>query len=201
MARLILHVSDIHCRLHNLELLIEKYAGRVEALFLSGDIECNGGLVKALSRAGKVFAVTGNMDDQYIARLLRDNGFNVEGEVLDIGDYYVAGISGREPVNSVERVERLLEEYGELKKPLIVLAHHPPHGVVDKTFLRVHAGLYEARRLVEKYRPLLYLCGHIHEARGYARLGDTLVVNAGPLAKGYYALIDLDKLEVMMKKL
>lgn len=43
----------------------------------------------------------------------------------------------------------------------------------------VPVGSKAVRRTIEKYQPLLSLNGHIHEGRGVARLGKTMVVNPG----------------------
>jgi Icc-related predicted phosphoesterase len=43
----------------------------------------------------------------------------------------------------------------------------------------IGAGSTSIRHEVEKYQPLLDLCGHIHESRGTTRIGRTLVVNPG----------------------
>ncbi|HJW75840.1 MAG TPA: metallophosphoesterase [Thermoleophilia bacterium] len=40
-------------------------------------------------------------------------------------------------------------------------------------------GSTAARRVVEKYQPLLMLTGHIHESRGLVKLGRTTVINPG----------------------
>lgn len=40
-------------------------------------------------------------------------------------------------------------------------------------------GSHSVMAAIEKYQPLLALCGHIHEARGTARIGRTLVINPG----------------------
>jgi len=41
------------------------------------------------------------------------------------------------------------------------------------------AGSTAVRKVVEKYQPLLQLCGHIHESRGLVKVGRTTVINPG----------------------
>lgn len=198
--RRVLHISDVHCSFDNLVRVLRARAKEVDGIVLSGDLECDGKFIEVLRGAGKpVFAVTGNMDDHYIGRLLDEAGLSVENRVISYGSYIIAGISGRDPTTSISQVANKLKEYQGNK--VLIVAHHPPKGVVDKAFIGVHAGLYEARGLIEELKPLVYFCGHIHEARGYGFLGSTLVVNAGPLKKGYYAIVDLRELSVEMLKL
>ena len=56
-----------------------------------------------------------------------------------------------------------------------------------------HAGLKLYRDVILKYKPLLHVCGHIHEAQGKAKIGKTIVVNAGYGGEEHFALIDIDK--------
>ena len=201
MVKRLLHVSDIHCMSSMLARVVELESRNVDAIVVSGDIECDGKIIEILRRAGKpVFAVPGNMDDHYIAKLLREAGMSVEGDVLDYGNIVVVGIGGREPLANIKRVEMLLEQL-KPNKPLLVVAHHPPHGHVDLAWSGVHAGLYETLKLIERYKPIAYLCGHIHEARGVSRHDKTLIVNPGPLANGYYAIVDLARQQAVLKTL
>jgi Icc-related predicted phosphoesterase len=41
------------------------------------------------------------------------------------------------------------------------------------------AGSTAVRKVVEKYQPMLQLCGHIHESRGLVKVGRTTVINPG----------------------
>jgi len=43
----------------------------------------------------------------------------------------------------------------------------------------IHVGSVSVRKVIEKYRPLLGLHGHIHESRGIVKLRDTLCINPG----------------------
>jgi uncharacterized protein len=76
----------------------------------------------------------------------------------------------------------------------VVLSHVPPRGCsLDRTFLGKHVGSTALRSYIESRQPKLVVCGHIHEARGIELLGRTTVVNCGVAARGYYALVELDK--------
>ncbi len=200
VIRRILHISDIHCYTQNLEEVLEREAASVDAITVGGDLECDGEALQLLKNTGKpVFAVPGNMDDHHIARLLQEYGLSVEGEVIDYQGLIIAGIGGREPVMNIERVSSMLEAYKGRR--ILVVAHHPPHGHVDQSWSGVHAGLYETLWLIEKYKPIAYLCGHIHEARGVSTHGPTLIVNPGPLSDGYYAIVDLEEKKAHLKRL
>jgi Icc-related predicted phosphoesterase len=74
----------------------------------------------------------------------------------------------------------------------VVVTHQPPFGVLDTLYSGQPSGCRSLRRFLEDYQPDLLLCGHIHEARGEARLGRTAVVNVGELRNGHRAMIDLD---------
>jgi Icc-related predicted phosphoesterase len=43
----------------------------------------------------------------------------------------------------------------------------------------IHVGSKAVRHSIEKFKPFLGLHGHIHEARGFAKIGRTLCINPG----------------------
>ena len=55
----------------------------------------------------------------------------------------------------------------------------------------IQAGSTAVRDFIDRVQPGLVLCGHIHEARGQARLGSSVVVNCGPARSGHYVLAEL----------
>ena len=66
----------------------------------------------------------------------------------------------------------------------VTITHGPPFGWCDLAQRRTNAGSHTLRERLEAVRPLLHVCGHIHEARGSLRIADqgnagTLVINAG----------------------
>jgi hypothetical protein len=57
---------------------------------------------------------------------------------------------------------------------------YPPKPVITKgQAVMIGAGSTAIRSAIEKYQPLVDLCGHIHESRGTTRIGRTLVINPG----------------------
>lgn len=197
----ILHISDIHCSYAYLERILGILNElNVDVIVVSGDFECNHDIIGMLTRQTMpVVAVPGNMDDHYIARLLREQGIAIDSQCRQIGGYYFTGISGLEVYTSMRKAEECLRKYRE---KTILVTHHPPRASkIDVTWGNVHAGLPDITRLIEEYKPRACLCGHIHEARGYEVIGKTLCVNPGPLALGYYAMVDLNKNEVILEEL
>ncbi len=178
----ILHVSDIHCNTEKLVKVLKEED--YELVAATGDFSCLEA-VRALEKAtGHVLAVTGNCDDPWIADELERRGMSIENKVKDVSNLLFAGVSGQ----SVETSVRLLND----KSFDILLSHYPPKGCVDIAWSGVHIGLEEVRELVIRKEPILVLSGHVHESRGYCKLGNTLVVNAGPLMNGNYAIINID---------
>jgi Icc-related predicted phosphoesterase len=63
----------------------------------------------------------------------------------------------------------------------VLVSHSPPHGAVDRDSMGRHLGSRAVAEAIARTGPRLVICGHIHAAwGGHGRLGDTLVVNAGP---------------------
>ena len=101
---------------------------------------------------------------------------------------------------SEEDVWRSLPEEAD-----VLVSHSPPKGVVDlsKYHGGGHVGSEAVRKWIEEKQPLISLHGHIHESRGFGRIGRTVVVNPGSEAEHgalLYAVIDVegDKIEVKL---
>ncbi len=175
----VLHVSDIHCNYEGLRRVLkhEEY----DIVFVTGDFECLEA-VRVLEEAKtQVYAVTGNLDDPRIADLLEELGMSVENKVVEFEGFRIAGVSGQEPKTSVKLLMN--------KDFDVLLSHYPPKGFVDRAWSGVHIGLPEIRELCEMKKPLVIHTGHVHEARGVDKCGNTIVVNPGPLRYGYYAIV------------
>lgn len=71
-------------------------------------------------------------------------------------------------------VEEAVWDFGRVD---VIVAHGPPFGYLDRTERGINIGSRPALYYIRQHQPKLYLCGHVHEARGEARLRDTLIVN------------------------
>ena len=80
---------------------------------------------------------------------------------------------------------------------LWIISHQPPYKTeLDKVMVFKHIGCKSLRNYIEEQKPLLCLCGHIHEAIGIDEIGKTRIVNPGSFRAGKYAKIEIDKLNV-----
>jgi len=63
----------------------------------------------------------------------------------------------------------------------IFISHSPPFGHVDKCSQGKNRGSRSILQAAERMNPQLFVCGHIHDSwQSTSKLGETLVVNAGP---------------------
>ncbi|MGA2130583.1 MAG: metallophosphoesterase [Candidatus Pacearchaeota archaeon] len=56
-----------------------------------------------------------------------------------------------------------------------------------------HYGSKMARRIIEKYQPILSIGGHVHESWGRDKIGKTIVINPGEANEGKGTIIELDR--------
>jgi len=83
------------------------------------------------------------------------------------------------------------------EKKIIFVAHNMPNKTkFDKFKVKgkiEHYGSIMVRRIINKYKPILFLGGHFHENPGKEKVGETLVVNPGAAVDGKCAIIDYDE--------
>ncbi|MEM1585967.1 MAG: metallophosphoesterase family protein [Candidatus Bathyarchaeia archaeon] len=160
-----------------------------------------------------IIFVPGNCDPPSLINL-RLNGLTcIHGEVFLYNNLAFVGLGGGaiSPFNtpfemSEEEIAGILHKCSENLRRLeqqaciILVSHTPPKNTrLDRTFLGVHAGSISVRKFIEENKPILVLCGHIHEAKGSDRIGNSIIVNPGPAKQGNYALITLEDGEVKVE--
>lgn len=203
-----LALSDIHGNWRGLRevLTTEDY----DVAFVVGDLSDYSGsadrVVDTLAKHLKsvAFVVIGNMDSPRLIEDLRGHEVLrvLHGEVARYLAYSVVGFSGglTSPFNTAFEMseEGFAELVGRVSTPLagqgnlIVITHTPPYGTrVDLTHSGLHVGSKVLRDFIASRRPVVTICGHIHEGRGYDYVGATPVINPGPLLRGYYAVVRL----------
>jgi Icc-related predicted phosphoesterase len=202
----ILAVADVHGRFTAVCDILGR-VGPVDVLVVAGDLTTCGAPreVEAAVRtwiklAPHVFAVAGNMDSPAIESALDRMGVSLNGCCRRIGPVAFFGCSASPtsigtPYEIPEwqiatRIQRGAAQAAGAAQCVFV-PHTPPRGVLDETHDGEHVGSLAVRDFIARAQPVLVLCGHIHEARGKAQLGRSLVINCGPVAAGHYAVINL----------
>jgi len=78
----------------------------------------------------------------------------------------------------------------------VLVTHGPPYGILDTTFTGLHVGSETLlKETMSRIRPRFHVFGHIHEAYGAARVGNTVFVNAATstlLSKPRHAPVVID---------
>jgi uncharacterized protein len=59
----------------------------------------------------------------------------------------------------------------------VVVSHGPPFGYLDVTARGKNIGSRPAVSYIRRHQPRVFVCGHVHEAAGEARLRDTRIIN------------------------
>jgi Icc-related predicted phosphoesterase len=112
----------------------------------------------------------------------------LHGESTEIDGVPFFGLGGGVPPTPLPWSFDLSEEHAATKlescpDDAILIVHSPPKGHVDEVHGR-RLGSRAVLRAIERKRPRLALCGHIHESWGReATIGPTRVVNLGPEGK------------------
>jgi uncharacterized protein len=202
----LLALADIHDRFATVDAALEQ-AGPIDVLILAGDITTNGTpdqveqvIQSWRTRVPRLFAVSGNMDSPAIDEKLDELGVSLNGRCQRIGEVAFFGCSAS-PISigtPYELPEAELQRRIELgfsqvngAAHLVFVPHAPPHGAVDRTSNGIQAGSTAVRDFIHRAQPGLVLCGHIHEARGQARLGSSVIVNCGLARHGHYVVAEL----------
>ena len=206
----VLLISDIHGSADCFDFVLSE-AGKADLVLISGDITDFGDepevaalLAPILSTGAPIAAVSGNCDREGVRNYLRRTGLSVEGICRSEGELRLVGSGGglrRKGFTPFEPTEEELEETLQAAisdcecsdSPIIVLTHTPPRGTDADLRLASHVGSFAFRELLDQVQPLLWIAGHIHEARSVSRKGSTLLINPGSLKEGSYAVVEIER--------
>jgi Icc-related predicted phosphoesterase len=207
----LLCIGDLHNQIERLSSL----EADADMIIVCGDLHDRGSeaevrqVVEALAGLGqRVLIVPGNMDPVFSMRLWEEAGFiSMHRRAVCLDGLGFIGMGGmvlrreRRPEDEQRFYHQDEEMYQVLAQCIgaiegayrkVVVTHQPPFGILDTLYSGQPSGCHSLRRFLEDYQPDLLLCGHIHEARGEARLGSTKIVNVGELRKGYSVMVDMD---------
>ncbi len=205
---IIVGVADIHGDGTALDRVLSSESV-IDAVLLLGDITNFGttedaeAIVKiARSHADKVFGIDGNCDPPEVGDWLTVSQISLRGRAVNLGAIYFLGIPRSLPCPGTtpnetdeEGFESMCTQARELvpaAQPFALVTHQPPlNTVCDRSFLG-HVGSAAISRFIEEEKPLVCLCGHIHEGAGVDRIGDCIVANPGPVRRGSYVLLEVE---------
>ena len=206
----IISFGDIHEDISKLSL-IEHIVEKADLIIISGDItNCHGKkhaepVISALKKINNnVYAQYGNMDTSAVNNYLTDIGINLHGKGYFFGDVGVFGCGASNPtpfntpseISEDEIAANLLKGFDMVKDARwkIMVCHTPPKDTaVDRISNGMHVGSSAARDFIEQQKPHVCISGHIHEAKGKDKIGDTLILNAGMFRDGWYIEIDCNE--------
>ena len=210
----LLLISDLHGNVDNLQKLDGEIKSAAAVLF-AGDFSKFQKPETGLPCAEKMrelcpnlFAVLGNCDEPELLESIEKLDISVQRSLASFEGLVIAGSGGGSKFTGETPNERDeedlqtdfdviknsgLQEEGQWSN-LIVVSHNPPKAqTVDSPAAGVHAGSQIFTDFIEQTKPLAVLCGHIHEGCGVEKIGQTVVVNPGPLCEGKYAVMEVEK--------
>jgi Icc-related predicted phosphoesterase len=88
------------------------------------------------------------------------------------------------------------------KKPIIFLTHNAPYGTklsklraksAPKEVRGKDMGSYLERKMINRFKPDIVVCGHMHENFGKQKLGKKLVINSGTAMEDHYVKFDVGR--------
>lgn len=150
---------------------------------------------------------------------------SLEGKITVVGDHTFTGVGGSPASWAGQYAGESLIESKKIAGTIFV-SHVPPPGIhnyqredcksptgfsadaprslgevgssTGEILNRVQDDRPKGRRLSDS--PLVHICGHVHQQWGCTFLGQTKIIKLAPLERGFYAIMDLDTLEVEFKR-
>ena len=188
----ILAFVDLHNDLIALKE-IEKKAKDVDVVVCAGDFTLLGynvdSVVKKIARIKKtIIMIPGNHElfvDLRKACMSYNNIVYLHKRVYKKDDYIFIGYGG----GGFIPVEKEFEEWIKKIKPklknkkIILVTHAPPYNTKIDRINKIPCGNKSIRKFIERFKPVLSISGHLHECQGSDKLGNTKLINPGPLGK------------------
>jgi hypothetical protein len=177
--------SDLHANLDLLTQLLGVYRQEhCDGIIVAGDLthfdngEPEREILPLLLRttSGLLF-IHGNADAPPALDYFRTSGHYIHNCVVSKWDMTWIGYGNTviSPFHTFnEQPEETLRQdldqlFQNTVSPVALLAHHPPAGILDLTQrTQARVGSAAVRSIMEKYKPMLVICGHIHESPGIA---------------------------------
>lgn len=111
---------------------------------------------------------------------------NIHKKVYQVNNYlffgYGLGGFGRKNPELEKLISKI--KYHAKNKTLIIITHQPPYKTKLDKIPSGHAGSKSIRKLIEKLKPKINICGHLHENESKEdKLHSTIIINPGKNGK------------------
>jgi uncharacterized protein len=197
----LLAFSDLHCDLAQAQVLVKRSAEADVVAGVGDFASVHRGLEETIDALSGIetptILVPGNNETEQALRDAADDwdaARVLHGEAASLGGAEFFGLGGGIPVTPWDwsfdiEEEDAMEILESMPEGAILLTHSPPQGHADQSSAGDHLGSTAILAAIERRRPRLVLCGHIHESWGEeSKVGSTRVLNLGPAGH----LIELD---------
>ena len=143
------------------------------------------------------YSLPGNCDPHSVLESISKFSIDMHGKTADIDGFRIVGLGGSNPTPfntpfemDEDTIYKMLRPIS--KKGMILMVHAPPFGVNDMIPAGFNVGSKSIQKIVNEFRPILVLSGHIHEDFGIKHIDGTTFINPGPAQDGMYALVEVD---------
>jgi uncharacterized protein len=192
----IVALPDIHSALAQMRFMKNAFE-QADVVLLAGDMTFGRRqdlqmLLEIIRESNpNILAVCGNHDRHPMDEYLEQEGISIHASHRIIKDVAILGCGGALPfiggyVFKEEEFAVFLNKANEGLKPeipKILVCHQPPiKTLVDITHSGNYAGSKAVRKFIEEQKPLVCFSGHIHEAYGIDKIGETILINPGPIS-------------------
>jgi len=154
-----------------------------------------------------------NSKDHFSKFMNRLSNVNkIDYSYFKFGDYVFVGgrghsfpgrVKSKAYARSKRKLEKIFKRFSKENKEgkLIFVTHTPLYKTkldlikakdAHKLAKNKHCGGKLFKRIVEKYQPILHLCGHVEESKGKDKVGKTISVNCGSIHHGEFAIVKID---------
>ena len=136
-----------------------------------------------------------------LTEYLKNKEQYVHEKRVTIGDYNIVGfgLSNMTPFNTPGELaeEEIYERIKDLPidQKTILVCHCPPCGYFDSVRGK-KTGSTSLLRIIHEKEPLVFLCGHIHELEGVARIGKTTVIKIPAAMNGKVAVVAIEDKDI-----
>jgi Icc-related predicted phosphoesterase len=201
----ILAVADIHGSQYRLNSVLDnilRYSPDI--VVICGDITQFGPGEVAINFLNQIpietLAIPGNIDTSEVGSAIdKSKAENIHLKKVIKNGFSFVGIGG-DTISSncvITEKEEKKTIYEIIDNKTILVTHVPPYKIQDKVYIGYHIGSRELKDIVEKNKPQLVLCGHVHEDPGVTTFNNTVVVNCSMGKRTQGALLDIkDKIVV-----